>query len=133
MTHPTMDDLVAGFIARRRQIEAIEADAKVRMAPIKKEMELIETAMTKLMDEAGSLSVRTLNGTAYKQKWTKARVDDWEQTLAYIQQHDRYDLLVRQVNKTAVLDTPEPIPGVAVEHGYRIGVRTSGKEPADVA
>lgn len=133
MTHPTMDDLVAGFIARRRQIEAIEADAKVRIAPIKQEMELIETAMTKLMDEAGSLSVRTLNGTAYKQKWTKARVDDWEQALAFIRQHDRYDLLVRQVNKTAVLESPVPIPGVAIERGYQIIVRPSGEEPADVA
>lgn len=133
MTHPTMDDLVAGFIARRRQIEAIEADAKARVAPIKQELELIETAMTKLMDVLGPEAGKTPYGTAYQRRWTSVRAADWEQTLAFIRQHDRYDLLVRQVNKPAVLESPVPIPGVAIERGYQIRVRPSGEEPADVA
>lgn len=125
---PTMDALVAGYLARRRRIEAIEAEAKAAVAPLKKEMELLEAGMAKLMDAVGTLAARTPHGTAYRQKWTSARVRDWDQTLAYIKERDRYDLLIRQVNKTAVLDTPEPIPGVVVEQGFRIGVRTAGAE-----
>lgn len=121
----TMDKLVEAYVTRRDQLSAIEREYKEKKAPIQGEMEKLETAMQRLMDEMEMSSVRTAHGTAYKQTWTSAKVSDWEATLDYIRERERYDLLERRVNKTAVLDTEEPIPGVEVQQGVKVNVRKS--------
>lgn len=121
----TMDKLVEAYVARRDRLTAMEKEHKVKTAPIKAEMEKLETAMHRLMDELGMTAVRTPYGTPYKQTWTSVKVTDWEEVLDYIRQYGRYDLLKHDVNKTAVLDTGEPIPGVEVQQGIKVNVRRS--------
>lgn len=121
----TMDKLVEAYVARRDKLTAMEKEHKAKTAALEAEMQKLETAMHRLLNELGVMAVRTSHGTPYKQTWTSVKVTDWEEVLDYIRQHDRYDLLEHRVNKTAVLDTKEPIPGVAIQQGIKVNVRRS--------
>lgn len=136
----TLNDIVTRYLAMRSEKEAIEKQHKDELRPIKESMEMLEAAMQKLLDEQGQKSASFAGvGTCYKQKWTKAKVTDWEATLQWMQEHERWDLLTQAVNKTVVIEemtqvdpetgettlVPCPIPGVEVDSGWKVNVRRS--------
>jgi phage host-nuclease inhibitor protein Gam len=120
-----MERLVAGYLERKQKVAEIEARAKSEAAPIKDEMSKIEGALQKLLNAAGATSVKTPAGTAYISTLTSVRVDDWDRVLAFVRERGAWDLLVRNVNKTALADLEEPVPGVSVDQISRVNVRRS--------
>lgn len=123
----TMQALVKAHRERTAKLEQIEQKAKEDAAPIKKELQLLEAGMQKVLQSHGARSMATEYGTAYRQGWTKTKVTDWEKALEWVRANKRWEMLVHQVNKTAVLDeTGEgtcPVPGVEIEKGFKINVR----------
>lgn len=119
-----VDQMVALYVRKRDQLEALETAHKEQVAGIKADMQLIEGALMKLMDEHGVRQFKGAHGTAFKKEWTRAKVADWDQTLSYIQTNNRWDLLNRAVNKTVALEIGE-VPGVEVARGFEVQVRRS--------
>jgi hypothetical protein len=95
------------------------------VAPIKEEIEKLEAALMKLMNEAGVQSVKTKAGTAYFSNVSSVRVVDWPVTLDFIVSNGAWDLLERRVNKTALKELEEGVPGVAIETIRKVNVRRS--------
>jgi phage host-nuclease inhibitor protein Gam len=125
MSDEFMERLVAGVLERKARLVEIEAEYKGRVAPIKEEIEKLEAALMKLMNEAGVQSVKTKAGTAYFSNVSSVRVVDWPVTLDFIVSNGAWDLLERRVNKTALKELEEGVPGVAIETIRKVNVRRS--------
>lgn len=97
-----MEDLVTKYIELRDTKAKIEAEMKAKTAKIVSIMDRIEAAILAEFQESGVESVRTKDGTAYKQTRTSAGVADWDATLSYIQQNGLWHMLERRVSKAAV-------------------------------
>lgn len=125
----TIGALVKAHRERTDKLEEIEQRAKDEAAPIKKDIQMLEAAISKLLQSQGVQSLQTDYGTAYRQSWRKVKVQDWDAALGWVQEKERWDMLVHQLNKTAVLDETGsgtcPIPGVAIESGIKANVRRS--------
>lgn len=120
----TMDQLVDAYVTQRDRLDALRAEQKEREAPVRAKIEYLEAAMQKLLLAQGATNVKTPHGTAYLQKWTSATVRSFDDVLAYVREHERWDLLERRVNKTAVMEIGE-VPGVEVQTGQKVNVRRS--------
>lgn len=124
----TIDRLLAAYQERQRKLDELEKEHKQRCAPLKEEMGALKAAMHKLLVEQGLNSAPTAHGTAYRQRWRSAKVHDWEEALAWVRENERWDALIHQLNKTAVLEEIEAgrdVPGVSVETGWKLNVRNS--------
>jgi phage host-nuclease inhibitor protein Gam len=125
MSDEFMERLVAGVLERKARLVEIEAEYKGRVAPIKEEIEKLEAALMKLMNEVGVQSVKTKAGTAYFSNVSSVRVVDWPVTLDFIVSNGAWDLLERRVNKTALKELEDGVPGVAIETIRKVNVRRS--------
>lgn len=97
-----MEDLVTKYIELRDAKSKIEGEMKAKVAKIVEIMDKIEAAILAEFQDSGVESVRTKDGTAYKQTRTSATVADWDATLSYIQANNLWHMLERRVSKTAV-------------------------------
>lgn len=119
-----IDAAVKLYIKKRDELDALEAAHKEQVAAIKADMQLIEGGLMKLMEEQGVRQFKSAHGTAFQKEWTRAKVADWESTLQFILQNERYDLLNRAVNKTVALEVGN-VPGVEVTRGFEVQIRRS--------
>jgi len=121
--------LVENYIKLRNKIAELKEAFKTRITPILELQQKIEGVLMAELDKLGAASLRTDRGTAFTQVETSATVDNWEQTLDYIQANQAWDLLERRVAKGAVLatieETKKPIPGVKVSQIRVLRVRTA--------
>ena len=115
------------YIAVRDRKRDMEAAHKEALKPLDTALERLELTLLAQLDEAGVERVGSKLGTAYKITRTSATVSHWSETLAYIQEHEAWELLEARVNKTAALaimeETKEPIPGVTVRREHTVNVR----------
>lgn len=121
----SVEKILAAYIGWRDQKAEIEARHKEELAPLKDKMQMAEAALQKMMlDQDVSQLKKKGVGTAYLQEFVSAKVDDWDAVLEHVKTADRWDLLERRVNKTAVLDGDE-VPGVTVSKSLKVNVRRS--------
>lgn len=118
----TTEDIVAAYVALRDKIAADKKAMEEALKPLQDGLESLEGLLLKELEKAGADSIKTKAGTAYKASWSSARVVDWSQTLDFIRESERFDLLERRVSK-AVVEELGDVPGVAVERGTRVNVR----------
>ena len=119
----SVEKIIAYYITLRDQKAEIESRHKEELAPIKENMQLAEAALHKLMLDQDVTQLKKKGvGTAFLQEFVSAKVDDWDTVLKHIQDHDRWDLLERRVNKTAVLDGDE-VPGITIAKSLKVNVR----------
>lgn len=118
-----IEELIKGYLQRRDALQKAEDEFKTRVAPVKSELEKIEAALMKLMTADGVTSAKTPEGTAYISKVASVKVVDWDAALEFIQQRGTWDLLERRINKTALKDVEEPVPGVALDYIQRVNIR----------
>lgn len=117
--------VVAHYVRLRDTVAEIEAEAKARIEPIKADMQLIEAALLKYMQEHGLENLKTAAGTAYIAERTSATVQDWDALLEYILDNEAFDLLERRVNKTAFLERKAEPPGVKMSTTLAVNFRRS--------
>lgn len=96
------DELVKLYIGLRDRRAKRKAEYELDDAPDEAKMEKIEGILLHRMQESGQESVRTAAGTAYKTTKVYTSVADWDSLIAFIKQHDAWEMLTRGVNKTAV-------------------------------
>lgn len=112
-----LEKAVAVYIALRTQKAELEARHKQELAPIRQRMQQAEDLFLEVLNTLGASSVKTLCGTPYKKDVTSLKIEDWSAALAHIQEHGSWELLKKDLVKTAVLErieAGEPIPGVTV-------------------
>lgn len=125
----TVEDVIARYIALRDAKEALAERHKAEMAPYHAQMETIEAWLQAKLIEIGADNIKTESGTAYRSTVQATKVVDWDTLLAYILDSGQHDFLVRNVNKTAVLDHIQkygaPPGGVEVTQIHKVNVRRS--------
>lgn len=116
---PRMVDLVTEYrLLRDRKAELVEAH-KVEVAPLQASMQKLEGMMLDLLNQAGSNSMRTDEGTAFKQQRNTYSIDDPHAFRQWVEQQGRPDFYENRVSKDAI-DTY-----IAEGHNLPPGVKAS--------
>ena len=112
----TYDEVAAKFLETRRAIEALELETKKKLAPMKEALALMEAWFTAKAQAEGLDNIKTPHGTVYWSTHHSATVANPELFMAYVKEHDAFQLLENRVSKTAtkefVASTGAPPPGV---------------------
>lgn len=118
-----IDDAVAHYVHLRDTLKELDKQHKKRTAPVKQDMELIEAYLQRHMNDEGVQQLKSEHGTAYQTELVSTKVEDWDgATLPWIIENEAWDLLVRNVNKSAVKELGE-VPGVAVSTIRKVNIR----------
>jgi hypothetical protein len=119
-----IDEVIATYLKLRAQKEALELQTKEKVAKIKASLEKLEAWIKEQADAQGVTSFKTHNGTAFLTTNDYANVADWDAMLAFVKEHEAYDMLEKRVSKAAVRgyieQTKQVPPGV--NYGTRLDV-----------
>lgn len=126
-----MDTLVEKFVALRDKLGELKKTHQEIEAKFNQGLEYLEGHILDLLNAAGANHIATPHGTAIKAVQTSAMVQDWPATLAFIQEHNAWDLLEARVSKSAAVgiveETKAPIPGVQISQRVTVNVRRPTK------
>ena len=122
-----IDGIVQKYIALRDKRDEVRKTHKEVEARFKTGLDFLGDQLLKVLDQLGAEHVACASGTAIKTMKTSATVQDWQQTLAYIQENGAWDLLEARVSKIAaemiINETQQPIPGVKISQMVDVSVR----------
>jgi len=124
-----IDDVVARYVALRDQKDKINADAKAQTEALSSQMKVIEGWIHQKLQEMGVESFKTDFGTAFKKMSDFANVSDWKLTLDFIREHEAWNMLKKDINKTAVVEfiTEHGVPPPGVNYGMKEEVQVRRK------
>jgi hypothetical protein len=119
-----IDEVISTYLKLRAQKDALEAQTKEQVAKIKASLEKLEAWIKEQADAQGVTSFKTHHGTAFLTTNDYANVADWDAMLAFVKEHEAYDMLEKRVSKAAVRgyieQTKQVPPGV--NYGTRLDV-----------
>jgi len=119
--------MIERYVKLRDKKKEIEARHKDELAPFNDALKRLEGFMLEALNQSGLDSMKSAHGTAFKSTRTSATVKDWPLTLAFIREHQAWDLLEARVAKTVayqiMADTKAPIPGVETSAELTVNVR----------
>jgi hypothetical protein len=125
----TVNDAIAKYIALRDRLAEVKKAHDAEQAQYKSVMAVLEGFLLSKCDGDNATGIKTEAGTCYKSLKTGASVRRWSETLDYIRDNERWELLDPRVSKTAVFaimeETGKPIPGVVTYQEYGLNVRRS--------
>lgn len=106
----------------------VRKDFDARDGELKSAQEKIEAYLLNYLNENNMASVKTDNGTFYRQEEIKPSCQDWSAFYAWIKEHDAFDALEKRVTKTFVKSYMEENdgstpPGVSVYRENVVRVR----------
>jgi len=112
----TLDTVMSRRFELVEQIAIIQGRQKMELEPLNEEAKLCELFIKDAMLTAGMQQCKTGAGMAFFTTKTSCTVSDWDATLAYIKEHDAFELLNHAVNKSTVAEyieeNKEAPPGV---------------------
>lgn len=124
---PTMDDAVRLIRQIDEQVDAIEAEAKSKVAALKAQRSTLEAWINKKSLEEGIDSFRTPHGTAFFTTTAYCSVADWDKVWEYMVKNDKFELLTHAVAKKAVTElvqaTGEVPPGLTYGQKRTLNIR----------
>lgn len=113
---PQFDDIFAKYLELREQKDKVEADAKAKKAALDADMGIIEAWLLNHFNSTGSTNIATDFATAFVKETDFANVQDWNLTVEFIKANGMWQMLKKDVNKTAVKEFIDangvPPPGV---------------------
>jgi hypothetical protein len=121
--------LTAVYVAIRDRRSEIKRIYEAEDEQLKAQLETIEGAMLKHLNDHGMESVRTDAGTFYKQEEIKPNIVDDKAFFQWIKDNNAFDAMQRRVSVTFVkefMDSHEgklPPPGIQVSREYVCRVR----------
>lgn len=111
-----LTEIIAKYVALRDAKDAINAKAKADIKVIDVDLDIIEAWLLNQANEQGVNSFATDAGTAFVKETDYANVSDWNLTIAFIIENKMFQMLKKDVNKTAVKEFIDangvPPPGV---------------------
>lgn len=125
-----VDRLAKAYIALREARSALKAEFEEKYKTLGAKQERLEAEMLKFLQENNSDSVKTSNGTIYRQEELTPSGSDWEVFYNWVAENEAFDALERRIKKTFVKEYMEahdgaPPPGVSVYREYVVRVRRS--------
>lgn len=126
-TVQTVEKLVGSYVALRDRLHEMEEAYELQAKPGKELLNKIQGQLTELLDRAGASSIKTPLGTAIvNTKWT-ASLADPQAFMDYVKANDRFDLMDRRANATAVKDFVKANPDGTAPPGVNLSaIRTIG-------
>lgn len=125
----TISSLIHKYIQLRDKMKEIEDVHKKYLEPYANVMAQVEGLLMNALNQAGVDSMKADTGTVFKSTQTSVSVSRWQETFAFIREHELWDLFEARVNKTAAIaviqETGKPIPGVKVTQAEVLRVRRS--------
>lgn len=125
----TPGELIAKYIQLRDKKKELEDAHKERMAPFNSTMMKIEGLLQKHLADNDLDNLKCEAGTVYTAVRTTAKVDDWDNFLAFVQSTDSWHFLERRASKQAVeeyLESEQELPpGVSVKRDATVNIRRS--------
>lgn len=125
-----IETIIKKYIDLRDDLERIDAESKAKKAPVEAAMETLANVLLKLSnDQGGVKSFKTNSGIAFRQKVTRASVQNSDLLFEHVKATGDFHLLPKAVNKTAVQDYinthEKPPPGVGWTVMHEMQVRRS--------
>lgn len=121
------DQLIQRYVEIRDEKAAVAERHKGEMQPFNDQLEVLENVLLGLLNEQGGQNIKTEHGTAYISEVMNVKVDDWDSFLYYVQRFQAWNMLVRNVNKTAVKELMDggaaAPPGVSTSTIRGVNVR----------
>jgi hypothetical protein len=122
-----IDEVIAAYVKLRDAKEELQRKHKEELIPVRQKMDRIESWLQNELQKQSLQSFKGDAGTAFLQEETSATVADWDATLAYIRENDKWELLEKRVSKTVVADHIETFstvpPGVSFRREMVVRVR----------
>lgn len=115
------------YVAVRDKIREISAKHEEELQPFVDLQNMLTAWLTENLDKVGAKSVKTTQGTVYQSTRYSASLTDPKAFMDYVIANNKFDLLDRKANSTAVRDfieqnKSEP-PGVRLSALRTVGVR----------
>ena len=124
-----MNEAVRQYRELKQAVADVDAEAKKTKAVLNAAIAQLSGMFMNKLKAAKMETFRTEEGTVHKITKTSIKVNNWDETLTYIKDNNRYDLLNAQVGKKAIQDDMVAnkgklvVPGVEVVNVLEIGVR----------
>lgn len=99
---PKIDQLVAKYVELRDLKAAMKKEYENKVEPVQAALDRIEAHLLKTMADQGSNAIKTSAGTAFIAEKTSATMADWDMFIAYVREHELWNLLNHAANKTGV-------------------------------
>lgn len=104
---PTLEDVVAKYVALRDRKAQLEAKCKADVAEINRALDKLEVYFLNRMNAQGLEALPTAAGTAYKSVRTSVKVADWDSFLEFVREGEHWTMLERRASKSAVEEYKE--------------------------
>ena len=121
------DRAVAAYIKLRDKTDEVKKRHKEELRPYGELMSRLEATMLDHLNNIGGESLRTEHGTVFKNTRNSVKVADWNVTLPWLVENERWDMLEARVGKEAATvymeETGEPVPGVEYNSEVTVQVR----------
>lgn len=126
---PTADKLISAYVQLRDMKKEMQERHKKELLPINTKMQLVESGMLAMLNNAQAESMRSDSGTMYKIARTSVKIEDWETALNFVQTNDLWHMLEHRLAKASVVEYIEANqntpPGVSIVKDTTVGVRRS--------
>jgi hypothetical protein len=127
-TRYDMNEISKAYVALREARRQLKKQYEDEDAKFKGGLQKLEAIMLAHLNAANADSVRTENGTFYKQEAVTPSASDWQLVYDWIKDNDAWDLLERRVKSTFIKEYQEAHdgalpPGISVYREYVIRVR----------
>ena len=112
------DKLITGYRAIEEAVDALEAEHKSQVAPLKAKMQEIIGALGIIMRTTGQERIPCEDGTYYESTIKKVKVTDRQAWLDWVVANEAWDCLTNHVTKEEVVKcavTYGDLPGVDIE------------------
>jgi len=124
--------LVKTFVKIRDRRAQLKREFEAQDAELKAQQEKLESVLLSHLNKNNEDSVRTAEGTFYRQLKVMPSATDWDAFYAWIKEHDAFDALERRIKAKFISDYMEEHaddpdnnlpPGVSVYKRYDVRVR----------
>lgn len=122
-----IDEVIRAYIVLRDKYDATVKQQKAALATERDTLDKIETWLQNQLQSQGLKNFKGKSGTAFLKEVSTVTVQDWDATLAFIKDKERWELLDRRVSKSVVEDYVESTgnvpPGVEIKRAIVTQVR----------
>lgn len=126
-----VDEYVTLYVQLRDRIKEIKARHEEELKEFVKHLDELNGALQGMLDTAGAKSIKTSGGTVYASTRYTASLNDPKAFMDFVIAQNKFDLLDRKANATAVRDYIEQHqvspPGVNLSALRTVGVRRAGE------
>lgn len=123
----TVETRVAQYVAIRDKVKEMDEEHEKKRAPLLELQNMLSGWLQQHLEKFGSESVRTAAGTVYLSTRFTASLADPDTFMKFVIEHNRFELMDRRANATAVKDYVQERgvlpPGVNLNGIKTVGVR----------